>query len=208
MFFKKLTISLALTGIVVPSIVQGANFTNHTTKFNGHLEPFNPKAFDHSMQLRDGSYYAYYYEYPFVLTHGRHGWGYILRMSKNGMYNLLQAYDWAKTHGINPQGGMITYLTSFNQYQTPYTGKWGLAEDFFADSYLDEDNVISNSFATTTQDVYGFINTAHNNDQTVDFFFYTEEDDTYMYGKVMMANVETDQVLNTSWYQYKFPNPN
>ncbi len=214
MFLQKAIISLALSSVVTPGVIQATNLVHKTIKNNdinltlaqakpiGHLEPFNADAYVHST-LYNGDYYAFYKNDAFASLHGGSTYGYILQMSYGSMSYLMTAYNWATSHGKSGPGGMINYLTGGGPVTTPYSGAWDLYSNFNKDAHGSATTVISSSFTYTTEDIFNFVTSAIDNGQTVDFFCYAEAAPTgWVYGKVMIANAETNKTLTTDWWRY------
>ncbi len=208
MFLKKLTIGIALGSVVTPGIAAIPNFTNQVTNHvtlkkenlkDNHLEPFNAGAYVHSTWY-NGDYYAFYKGNAFSALHGGDTFGYVLEIGGPSIVYLTSSYNWMKQVGGNADGGMISYLTGWAAYATPYSARWDLTGHFQADSDDDANEVVSVSFGKSKADLHGLLVNAINHKQTVDFFFYVEETIGKAYGKVMMANATTGASITTDWY--------
>ncbi len=216
MFFQKTFISIALSGMITPGIMQTTNITNQVVQSSsinatinnkknslGHLEPFNPAdvySYDFS---KFGDYFAYYswgHGMPFPPLHQGNTEGYILQMGQPSMVYLKLAYFWAKNNGVNPLGGMLSYMTK-GYFGTPVQGLWPLDDDLFNSTISQQLYVIARSFAYSKLDFFDMMMNAINAHQTLDFFFYTETTWNHDWAKVMVANAETGKNLTSAWYE-------
>ncbi len=217
MFLQKTLIGIALSAIVTPGIMQTTKLANqsmqvihHTTKFKNHLEPFNPGAFVSSETDGNGNYYAYYRNTAFPPLHNGDAYGYAFYIGGNSSVYLTSSWNYMKSIGENPLGGVITYMTGYflhdEHFQTPWSGKWIYSKDFHGNAYEEEIIAISYAFATTNEAAYyNVINNAIAHGQTVDFFCYSEVWDqrSHNEAKVTVANAQTGQSYTTEWYQYE-----
>ena len=214
MFLQKTLIGVALSAVVTPGVMQATNVANqsmqtisHTTKFKNQMEPFNPSAFVSSETDGNGNYYAYYRDNAFPPHHNGDAYGYVFHIGGNSSVYLTSSWNYMKSIGENPLGGVITYMTGYGSFMkdifhTPYSGKWIYSKDFNNNAYDMEMDIISYAFATTSYDAYyNVINNAIAHGQTVDFFCYSEVWDgkSDNAAKVTVANAQTGQSYTTAW---------
>ena len=211
MILNKVIMVLALGGVVTPLASSTINLNNYPISVNNKeissikktnvndVNPFNPNSLKFAIKGTDGNYYAYYEHHAFPSAHesGRYTYGYELNIGFSSMPDLITSYNAAKKIGINAKGGMLSYLTNSNFFQTAYSGEWELYPYLNANASYGEKNVFTFSFAQSNYDFYSFVQEAINNHQTVNFYFFS---DIRYWGKVMIANAETQQTLTTNWY--------
>ncbi len=221
MFLSKLINHVALVSLITPVVLQTSNLTKQASnlfqnnlkssaviaKPNKHLEPFNPKSFKYHCQGKQGSYFAYY---------AKNAWktggivpvindGFIFHLNSQALKDMVASYKWAKYHKETPYvGGMISYLTNWDGLdKTPYSGKWIFDDQFVKRAYSNEQQAVWYAFVQyQTPAYYTFVTNAIAKHQTVDYFFYIqqEEEGSIIRSKVMFANVQSGASFTTKWY--------
>ncbi len=212
MIFQKFLISLTLSAVVTPGVLQTTNPIKTTQKANPassnlkDVNPFDPIALNQTYQMGD-DYYAYYKYYAFMPVHSTHGWGdqygYVMKLGAGSMQYMIRAYSYGAAHGY-ANGGLITYLINAPNYWTPW-GNWIGWSHYHADTNTQEQESVSKGFAATTQDVHTFVYNAIQTNQRIDFYIWTESTYSVLHDiywtKVMMANETTQATLTTAWYE-------
>ncbi len=213
MFFKKFTIGLALSSVMVSGFAQTANLSNANTKINqsemtskvktvGDYNPFNQNTFVHSYANQDGDLYAYYAGDVFPGQWGTPRYGYELRMSNISMHYLIWSYDAAVQEKKNANGGMISYLIGNVSTIIPYTGGWVYYSQYNKDVSAEDSFVFAISFKNgpLARDI---VQDALNNNQTITFFLELQFDRGAVhdhYGRVIVANIDTGQTVTSNWF--------
>ncbi len=219
MVFKKIIFYLALSSIVASGLLQTTKANNQinnsyladNARFHqsNRLEPFNSDAFDHSFSDGNGDYYAYYDKKAFISPSVAGGTknGYVLDLSYQQLIYIGYVYNWVMSLPIAvryPYGYMISYLTNYEDFQSPYSGYWPLSYEFDRDAHFAEVASISWSIALNPIDANGFIQNAIIYHQTVSFYFYSNIVYTRLlnlyYAKIMIVNNQTFDSIETQWY--------